>query len=61
MLYYWTMNEKSQAVVAAIMLAMMGWIVTEQHALRPDVGDPCERMARLEGLLEGHVKGDCSE
>ena len=34
------------------MLAMMGWIVAEQHALRDDVGDLRERMARLEGRVD---------
>lgn len=29
--------------------------------LQEDVGDLRERMARLEGLFEGHVKGDCGE
>ena len=30
-------------------------------ALQEDVGDLRERMARIEGLFEGHVKGDCEQ
>ena len=66
------MNGKAQAIVAAIMIAMLGWLTTDQRALRTyvhaeiatvreDIASLCERMARLEGLFEGHVKGDCSE
>ena len=30
-------------------------------AMQEDVSDLRERMARLEGLFEGHLNGDCSE
>ena len=60
------MNGKGQAIVATLMLAMMGWLAVEQRLMRGDVADLRERMARLEGrvdtmvtLFEGHVSGDC--
>ena len=60
------MNGKGQAVVATVMIAMLGWLITDQRALRADVAalrsevhadiaDLRERMARLEGLFEGHL------
>ena len=73
------MNENAQKIVAASTLALLGWIVLEQRSLRShvqteiaavrsDVSDLRERMARLEGrvdtmvdLFEGHVTGDCNE
>ena len=54
------MNGKGQAAVAAIMIAMLGWLITDQRALRTDVaalrsevhqdiGDLHERMVWMEG------------
>ena len=43
----------------ALILAMLGWLAVEQRATRSDVADLRERMARIEVLFEGHVKGDC--
>ena len=51
---------------------MLGWLITDQRSLRSyvhaevstvrsDISDLRERMARLEGLFEGHVRGDCEE
>ncbi|MCY4438605.1 MAG: hypothetical protein OXE53_00120 [Deltaproteobacteria bacterium] len=39
-------------------LALAGLILPGQHALRRDVGDLRERMARLEGLFEGFTRRD---
>ena len=60
------MNGKGQAVVAAVMIAMLGWLIADQRSLRSyvhseisavrdDIADLRERMARLEGLFEGHL------
>ena len=57
------MNGKAQWIVATIMLAMMGWIVAEQRALRScqrseiralreDIADLREGMVRLEGQVK---------
>ena len=57
------MNGKGQAAVGAIMIAMLGWLITDQRALRTDVaalrsevhqdiGDLRERMVRMEGRLD---------
>ena len=57
------MNGKGQAAVAAIMIAMLGWLITDQRALRTDVaalrsevhqdiGDLHERMVWMEGRLD---------
>lgn len=62
------MNGNSQKIVAGIIIVMLGWLVAEQRSfraqvhrdfaeVRADIGDLRERMARLEGLFEGHVKG----
>ena len=47
------------AVVATIIVAMLGWIVAEQRAVRgevrglsADVAQLRERMAKLEGMFE---------
>lgn len=50
------MNGKGQAIVAAVMLAMLGWIVTEQRLVRGDITDLRERMARLEGQVDTLVE-----
>ena len=66
------MNGKSTAIVATLVLAMLGWLAVEQRLMRSDIGKLGERMsslevtlteriARLEGLFEGHVGGDCEE
>ncbi len=45
-------------ILAAVNLALLGWIVAEQRIMRRDIGDLRERMARLEGLFDGFTKGD---
>lgn len=70
------MNGKAQSLVAAAMLALLGWIVAEQRAFQTQVnrdfagvrseiaalgnhmGGLEQRMARLEGLFEGHLNRD---
>ena len=66
------MNGTAQKIVAAIVIAMLGWIVAEQrsfktqiHAdlseIRNDIADLRERMARLEGLFEGFTKRESTQ
>lgn len=31
------MNGKAQSIVAAVVIAMLGWIITDQRALRSEV------------------------
>ena len=57
------MNGNAQKIVAAVVIAMLGWIITDQRALRSevtevrnDIADLRERMAKLEGLFEGFTK-----
>ena len=57
------MNGKAQGIVATIMLAMMGWIVSEQRGLRSYLGSEitalCKDIANLrEGVTrpEGQVE-----
>ena len=49
-----------QALLAGGLFAMLGWVISEQRALRRDVhrdiADLRECMARLEGLFEGFTK-----
>ena len=40
------------------MLCSYAEIKLDNRSLREDVGDLRERMVRLEGLFEGHVKGE---
>lgn len=53
------MNEKMQAIVSAIMLAMLVWIITEQRAWRLDVHQDIaalrDRVARMEVHLSEHM------
>ena len=46
----------------SLMVALVGWVLVEQRALRRDVhrdsADLRERMARLEGLFEGFTRSD---
>ncbi len=60
------MNGNSQRIVATIMLAMLGWLIADQRglrsyvrsevsAVRSDIAELRERMARLQGLFEGHL------
>ena len=60
------MNGNSQKIVATIMLAMLGWLIADQRglrsyvrmeisAIRSDIADLRERMARLECLFEGNL------
>ena len=60
------MNGNSQRIVATIMLAMLGWLIADQRglrsyvrsevsAVRSDIAELRERMARLEGLFERHL------
>jgi len=62
-----SMNGKTQAIVSAAILALLGWIVAEQRSLsgdltkfrtgvHGDIADLRERMARLEGLFEGFTQ-----
>ena len=49
------MNGKAMTIVAAMMIAMQGWIIMEQQATRSEIADLRERVARLEvrmGSLE---------
>ena len=67
------MNGKSLIVtvisVGVVLGVGLGTLILTGHAridrdiqaLQRDVGELRERMSRLEGLFEGHVKGDCSE
>lgn len=61
------MNRMGQSIVAAAILAMLGWIAadlrsfkSQTHAdlaeVRGDIADLGERMARLEGLFERFTK-----
>ena len=57
-------NEKALPVLATLILALLGWIVAEQRALRAEVGavrsevsSLREGMARLEGLFDQFTKG----
>ena len=61
------MNRMGQSIVAAAILAMLGWIAADLRSLksqthadlaevRGDIADLGERMARLEGLFEGFTK-----
>lgn len=57
------MNGNAQKIVAAVVIAMLGWIIADQRALRSevtevrnDIADLRERMAKLEGLFEGFTK-----
>lgn len=56
-------NGKVQGYVAAVMIAMLGWIIADQRSLRSyvqtemrevrsDIADLRERMARLEGRVD---------
>lgn len=49
-----------QALLAGGLFSMLGWVISEQRALRRDVrcdfAGLRERMARLEGLFEGFTQ-----
>lgn len=47
--------------LASLMQRGFSRIDTELTEIRNDVADLRERMARLEGLFEGHVNEDCNE
>jgi hypothetical protein len=67
------MNGKGLIVtVIGVGVGLAGLILNGQRATSRDISELRsyvheeilglrERMARLEGLFEGHVKGDCSE
>ena len=66
------MNGKAQSIVAAVIIAMLGWIVadllsfkSQVHsdfaAVRSEIADLREHMARLEGLFQGQLEGDCQQ
>ena len=50
------MNSKGQTIVAAAMLAMLGWIVAEQRLVRGDIADLRKHMTRLEGRVDTLVE-----
>lgn len=55
------MTSDLMLVLAAVIVAKLGWIVTEQRSLRHDVSDLRERMARLEGLFGGFTKRETAQ
>ena len=54
--------EQLSPFFMSLMVALVGWVLVEQRALRRDVhrdsADLRERMARLEGLFEGFTRSD---
>ena len=61
------MSGRAQSVVAAVMIALLGWIILDRRGLRSEVaslrnevhaefGDLRDRMARLEGLFEAFTE-----
>ncbi len=61
------MNRMTESIVAAAILAMLGWIAADLRSFRSQnpadlaevrggIADLRERMARLEGLFEGFTK-----
>ena len=62
------MNVNVQGIVAALILAMLGWLIVDQRslrgyvrteitAIRSDIADLRERMARLEGQMDVAIEG----
>ena len=49
------MSPEFIAIIGAA-IALAAVILPGQHAMRRDIADLCERMARLEGLFEGFTR-----
>lgn len=47
------------ATLGGLILSGQTHISNDIRSMHEDISDLRERMARLEGLFEGHVKGDC--
>ena len=61
------MTVNLMPLLGTVIVALLGWIVAEQRALRSEVGDIRsdvanlrEHMARLEGLFEGFTKREAA-
>ena len=46
------MTANLMPILGTLIIAMLGWLITEQRTMRSDIGDLHERMARLEGRMD---------